>query len=134
MIDKIEKIITEVEDIHPYKERGNPESYNDYNQGWADACDILGERIKDELINNYKFFPWLPSWFVILFFILILLSTLGVLTFLTLIIERFEKRPTRAPHLCQWIHAIIKYHTAYLMSLPDLVKNLSSLYQVCKKF
>ena len=41
-----EEIIEEVEDMHPYKESGNRDSYSQYNEGWADACDILGEAIK----------------------------------------------------------------------------------------
>jgi len=43
--EKIEKIISVTEDEHPYKEAGNPDSYSSYNEGWTDACDILGERI-----------------------------------------------------------------------------------------
>ena len=45
----IEQIISEVEDMHPYKESGNRESYSQYNEGWADACDILGNRILEVL-------------------------------------------------------------------------------------
>lgn len=44
--EKIEEIISTVEDMHPYKEAGYPRSYGEYNEGWSDACDILGERIK----------------------------------------------------------------------------------------
>jgi len=44
---EIEQIISEVEDIHPYKERGNADSYSDYNQGWSDACDVIEQRLKD---------------------------------------------------------------------------------------
>ena len=42
----LDEIISEVEDIHPYKEAGNADSYSQYNEGWSDACDVLGERIK----------------------------------------------------------------------------------------
>ena len=48
MID-IDKIIEEVTKQHPYKKRGNWDSYNPYNEGWGDACDILGEKIKQAL-------------------------------------------------------------------------------------
>lgn len=45
----LDAIISEVEDIHPYKQSGNHESYSQYNEGWADACDILGNRIRKAL-------------------------------------------------------------------------------------
>jgi len=44
--DKINVVVSEVEDIHPYKQAGNADSYSEYAEGWTDACDILGERIK----------------------------------------------------------------------------------------
>lgn len=39
------KIFKEIAELHPYRQRGNPDSYNDYSQGWADACDVLESRI-----------------------------------------------------------------------------------------
>lgn len=48
-MNEIDKIIEEVTAEHPYKERGNRDSYSQYNEGWSDACDILGERIKQAL-------------------------------------------------------------------------------------
>jgi len=45
----IDKIIKEISDQHPYKEKGNRDSYSQYNEGWSDACEVLGERIKKEL-------------------------------------------------------------------------------------
>lgn len=45
----IDEIINEVSDMHPYKEAGNRDSYSEYNEGWSDACDVLGEMIKDFL-------------------------------------------------------------------------------------
>ena len=44
--DEIEEIISEVDDMHPYKKPGVRESYYEYAEGWADACDELGDRIK----------------------------------------------------------------------------------------
>ena len=49
---KIEQIIEATANQHPYKEKGNRDSYSSYNQGWSDACDILGERVK-EVVANY---------------------------------------------------------------------------------
>ena len=48
-MNEIDKIIEEVTAEHPYKERGNKDSYSQYNEGWSDACDILGEKIKQAL-------------------------------------------------------------------------------------
>ena len=46
---RIEKITSEVSDMNPYKQAGNFDSYSRYNEGWTDACDILGERIINSL-------------------------------------------------------------------------------------
>jgi hypothetical protein len=48
----IDKIIEDASDEHPYKQIGNVQSYSEYNEGWSDACDILGGRIKDALIKE----------------------------------------------------------------------------------
>ncbi len=45
-MENVNKIIEEVTEIHPYKKAGNPESYSSYNEGWTDACDALGERLR----------------------------------------------------------------------------------------
>lgn len=35
-------------DEHPYsKERGKPETYSDYNQGWNDACDYIRGKLEN---------------------------------------------------------------------------------------
>lgn len=45
LIKNTEKIIEKVSEQHPYKEIGNINSYNQYNEGWSDACDIIKEKI-----------------------------------------------------------------------------------------
>ena len=45
MKESLDKIINEVTDRHPYKQSGNPDSYGQYNEGWSDACDILGQEL-----------------------------------------------------------------------------------------
>ena len=50
-VSEIEEIISEVEDMYPYKEAGNADSYSKYNEGWSDACDELGEKIKKAIHN-----------------------------------------------------------------------------------
>ena len=56
-VANIDTIISEVEDMHPYKEAGNMDSYSEYAEGWTDACDILGERIKRELTQLHPDCP-----------------------------------------------------------------------------
>ena len=45
-IPEIDSAIQGITDLHPYKEMGNRDSYSQYNEGWSDACDVLGETIK----------------------------------------------------------------------------------------
>lgn len=51
-LPEIEKIIEKVESLHPYKESGNRDSYSEYNEGWSDACDVLGNMILEFLRKN----------------------------------------------------------------------------------
>ncbi len=44
----VTKIIEEIEDLHPYKQSGDRDSYSDYSQGWADACDVILSRLKGD--------------------------------------------------------------------------------------
>ena len=53
-ITEIEKAISDVEDMRPYKEAGNRDSYSEYNEGWSDACDILGQAILSKLKGDDK--------------------------------------------------------------------------------
>lgn len=53
MVMELDKIIEEVESLHPYKISGKPDTYSQYNEGFSDACDILGERVK-KLIQSLK--------------------------------------------------------------------------------
>lgn len=46
MTNKLDKIIDKVSNMYPYKQKGNFDTYNRYNEGWSDACDILSEEIK----------------------------------------------------------------------------------------
>ena len=49
---KLEELIEETREIYPYKKVGDSSTYNDYNQGWEDACDILGEKVKTYFEEN----------------------------------------------------------------------------------
>lgn len=44
-MQEIEKILEEIEQEHPYRIPGRPETYSEYNDGWTDAID----RVRAEL-------------------------------------------------------------------------------------
>jgi U3 small nucleolar RNA-associated protein 5 len=58
------------------------------------------------------------------------LPTLYVLPFLSRVVQKFQMRPNRGPVLVIWIKAVLILHTAYLMSVPNLIKHLTGLYQI----
>ncbi|KAI9276307.1 WD40-repeat-containing domain protein [Sporodiniella umbellata] len=45
------------------------------------------------------------------------------------LITRFQEKPNRASVLLIWIQSILLIHTAYLMTVPNLVGKLSNFYQ-----
>ncbi|KAG0302410.1 WD repeat-containing protein 43 [Dissophora globulifera] len=57
------------------------------------------------------------------------LPTAYVVPFLTQVIHKFQQKPNRGEALLEWIKAVLLIHTAYLMTVPDLVKKLSNFYQ-----
>ncbi|KAG2184959.1 hypothetical protein INT43_000872 [Umbelopsis isabellina] len=56
------------------------------------------------------------------------LPTAWVIPFLQQIVDKFQERPNRGKVLLEWIKAILLIHTAYLMTVPDLVGKLSNFY------
>lgn len=66
------------------------------------------------------------------------LPSIRVIPFLSRVAEKFEKRPTRGVVLCRWIRSILMLHASFLMSVPDVAKKLSFLYQTmearCRHF
>jgi U3 small nucleolar RNA-associated protein 5 len=50
-----------------------------------------------------------------------------VVSFLAFMVDKFQNKPSRA-ELIPWMKALIVYHSAYLMAVPDLVQSLSALY------
>ena len=50
-VDQIKGVISEVDDMHPYKVAGNADSYSSYNEGWSDACGIIEGRLSALLTN-----------------------------------------------------------------------------------
>ncbi|KAI8980524.1 WD40-repeat-containing domain protein [Pilobolus umbonatus] len=45
------------------------------------------------------------------------------------LITKFQEKPARAPELLVWIQTVLLTHTAYLMTVPDLIGKLSNFYQ-----
>jgi len=52
MKDLIKKTCREVANERPYKQAGNADSYSSYNEGWSDACDILEQRLIEQLLTT----------------------------------------------------------------------------------
>ncbi|CAO3683811.1 unnamed protein product [Rhizopus stolonifer] len=57
------------------------------------------------------------------------LPTAYLIPLLQDLITRFQEKPSRAAALLVWIQSIILIHTAYLMTVPNLVTKLSNFYQ-----
>lgn len=55
------------------------------------------------------------------------LPTNKVVTFLKRLVGKFEKRPSRGILLIKWLSSLFRYHTSYLVSIPDLSKQLAGL-------
>jgi U3 small nucleolar RNA-associated protein 5 len=55
--------------------------------------------------------------------------TAYVIPLLLQLIDKFQEKPVRAQEIMDWIRPVLQIHTAYLMTVPDLVKKLSNFYQ-----
>ncbi len=53
-MSKLKEIIEKVEAMHPYKEKGKPDTYSDYNQGWQDCIGTLQGLLDDGKANQPK--------------------------------------------------------------------------------
>lgn len=51
--EKLNHKLNSVSEKHPYKERGNRDSYSQYNEGWSDACDVMQQEISN-FISDLK--------------------------------------------------------------------------------
>ena len=58
------------------------------------------------------------------------LSPQRAVQFIDRIVYKFERNPNRSLSLSVWIHAVLRRHAAYLMTVPDLVARLRPIYQV----
>jgi len=46
--------IKQIKALKPYKVPGRTETYNKYNEGWADACDALRDALMRKVNTNYN--------------------------------------------------------------------------------
>jgi hypothetical protein len=53
-----------------------------------------------------------------------------VMSFLKKLVAKFEKSPSRGILLTRWLSSLLKFHTSYLISIPDLAKQLGGLSQL----
>jgi U3 small nucleolar RNA-associated protein 5 len=51
-----------------------------------------------------------------------------VVSLLSMLIQKFRNKPSRGPMLFTWIRTVLKVHTAFLISQPQLSKELEPLY------
>ncbi|TPX31216.1 hypothetical protein SeMB42_g07795 [Synchytrium endobioticum] len=56
------------------------------------------------------------------------LTASQVLPFLDAMLERLQKKPTRAAALVEWIRAVLVSHAPYLTTVPNLHARLSGIY------
>ena len=61
------------------------------------------------------------------------LPTSKVLLFLQKLVAKFEKRPSRGLLLTQWLSSALRWHTAYLLNVPDLAGQLAGLSQMLEQ-
>ncbi len=61
------------------------------------------------------------------------LPTNRIIDFLRVLLLKLEKRPSRGPLIIRWLAAILRHHTAYLLSVPTLASSLANLSQILER-
>ncbi len=61
------------------------------------------------------------------------LPTNRIIEFLRVLLLKLEKRPSRGPVIIRWLAAILRHHTAYLISVPTLASSLANLSQILER-
>jgi U3 small nucleolar RNA-associated protein 5 len=56
-----------------------------------------------------------------------------VVQLLRKLVAKFEKRPSRGLLLTRWLAAVLRFHTAFLISVPDLSAQLAGLSQMLEQ-
>ena len=49
------------------------------------------------------------------------------------LVAKFEKRPSRGLLLTRWLAAVLRFHTSFLISVPDLSSQLAGLSQMLEQ-
>lgn len=52
--DWIEDMYLSVYKMHPYKEKGNADSYSKFNEGWSDACSVFESELEKHFEKSNK--------------------------------------------------------------------------------
>jgi U3 small nucleolar RNA-associated protein 5 len=61
------------------------------------------------------------------------LPTSRVLTLLKTLVSKFEKRPSRGLLVTHWLSFILKHHISFLITVPDLSRQLAGLSQLLEQ-
>ncbi len=61
------------------------------------------------------------------------LPTGRIVVLLRKLVAKFEKRPSRGLLLTRWLASILRYHTSYLVTVPDLSFQLAGLSQMLEQ-
>lgn len=61
------------------------------------------------------------------------LATHRILILLKKLVAKFERRPSRGLLITQWLAHILKHHLAFLITVPDLAKQLAGLSQMLEQ-
>ena len=61
------------------------------------------------------------------------LPTGRIVLLLRRLVSKFEKRPSRGLLLTRWLAALLRHHTAYLVTVPDLTAQLAGLSQMLEQ-
>jgi U3 small nucleolar RNA-associated protein 5 len=61
------------------------------------------------------------------------LPTHRILVLLKTLVNKFEKRPSRGLLVTQWLSFILRHHIAFLITVPDLSKQLAGLSQLLEQ-
>ena len=61
------------------------------------------------------------------------LKTHRVVMFMRKLVSKFEKRPSRGILLTRWLSCVLRHHTSFLISVPDLSEQLAGLSQMLEQ-
>lgn len=75
---RIKSLIEKVEAMHPYKVKGNYDTYNSYNEGWSDACNTVLSEIEKQLAPKKTSFEAFKFFMPMNGFILLIATLVGV--------------------------------------------------------